>query len=59
MVTVELSNIEVQALKRLALINHALGLQLSDKRAAKEQLVLTSVITDIVHRAESTQEFPR
>lgn len=50
--TIELSNIEVLALKKLALINHALSLQLSDRRAAKEQLALTSVLTDIVRRAE-------
>lgn len=54
MAIVELSEIEVLALKKIALINHALGLQLSDKRAAKEQLALTSVITDIVRRAESS-----
>lgn len=54
MAIVELSEIEVLALKKIALINHALGLQLSDKRAAKEQLELTSVITDIVRRAESS-----
>lgn len=53
MATVELSSIEVLALKKLALINQALGMQLSDKRAAKEQLTLVSVLTDIVRRAES------
>ena len=52
---VELTSIEVFALKKLALINHALGMQLSDKRAAKEQLALASVITDIVRRAESSR----
>lgn len=55
MATVELSSIEILALKKLALINHALGLQLSDKRAAKEQLALVSVLTDIVRRADSAE----
>ncbi len=53
MATVELSSIEVLTLKKLALINQALGMQLLDKRAAKEQLALVSVLTDIVRRAES------
>lgn len=52
--TVDLTNIEVLALKKLALINQALGLQLSDSRAAKEQLALVTVLTDIVRRAESS-----
>lgn len=56
MATVELSSIEVLALKKLALINQALGMQLSDKRASKEQLALVTVLTDIVRRAESSPE---
>lgn len=54
MATVELSEIEILALKKLAIINQALGLQLSDRRASKEQLALASVVTDIVRRAESS-----
>jgi hypothetical protein len=56
MAAIELSNIEVLALKKLALINQALGMQLSDKRASREQLALTSVLTDVVRRAESTPD---
>lgn len=55
MAIVELSSIEILALKKLALINQALGLHLSDKRAAKEQLALVSVITDIVRRATTAE----
>jgi hypothetical protein len=58
MATIEVSTIEVLALKKLALVNQALGMQLSDKRAAKEQLALTSVIVDIVRRAESSPTEP-
>lgn len=52
MATIELSNIEILALKKIGLISYALAQSLSDKSAAKEQLALTSVVTDIVRRAE-------
>lgn len=52
MAMIEVSNIEILALKKVALINYALAQSLSDKRAAKEQLALTKVISDIARRAE-------
>lgn len=55
MATIELNTIEILALKKIALINYALGQSLSDKKASIEQLALTSVITDIVRRAESAE----
>jgi hypothetical protein len=54
MTTIDVSAVEVLALKKLALISHALAMSLTDKRAAREQLALTSVVTDIVKRAESS-----
>lgn len=56
MATIEVTMVEVLALKKLALINHALAMSLTDKRAAREQLALTSVVTDIVKRAETSPE---
>lgn len=56
MVTVELTSLDVLVLKKLALINQALGLQLSDKRAAIEQLALVQALTDIIRRAEPSPE---
>lgn len=52
MATVELSSIEISALKQLALVSHALAITLSDKKAARTQLALVGVLTDIVRRAE-------
>lgn len=48
---IEISPIEVLALKKLALINHALASALSDPWAAKEQLALTKVLVDVAGRA--------
>lgn len=56
MTTIDVTAVEVLAFKKLALISHALAMSLSDKRAAREQLALTSVIIDIVKRAESRHE---
>jgi len=50
----EISQVELMALKKLALISRALGQSLSDKMAAKEQLALTSVLVDVIARAESS-----
>jgi len=36
MATIDVSAVEVLALKKLALINQALGMQLSDKRRQRE-----------------------
>ncbi len=56
MVTVELSTIDLLVLKKLALVNHALAMHLSDRAAAKEQLALTRALSDIIGRAEATTE---
>lgn len=52
MATIELDDIEIAALKQLTLVNHALAITLSDRKAARTQLALVSVLTDIVRRAE-------
>jgi hypothetical protein len=48
---IEISPIEVLALKKLALINGALAKQLTGT-AAREQTALLSVLIDVVNRAE-------
>jgi hypothetical protein len=48
---IEISPIEVMALKKLALINGALAKTLSGT-AAREQTALLSVLVDVVTRAE-------
>ena len=58
MAKIELSSVEILALKKIGLISYALAQSLSDKRAAKEQLALTSVVTDIVARAEGANPSP-
>ena len=49
---IEISEIELLALKKLALVNGALAAHLSDPLAAKEQRVLARVLVDIINRAE-------
>jgi hypothetical protein len=44
--------IELLALKKLALVNNALALSLSDRAAAREQRALTKVLVDVIGRAE-------
>jgi hypothetical protein len=51
MATIEISPIEVLALKKLALINGALAQTLSG-RAGIEQTALLSVLMDVVGRAD-------
>lgn len=53
MATIDLTNVDILVLKKLALINHALALQLSDKRAAAEQMAMVHALTDIVKRADA------
>lgn len=49
---IEISPIEVLALKKLVLINHALGQALSDPLANREQRSLTEVLAEIATRAD-------
>jgi hypothetical protein len=52
MATVEISSIEVMALKKLALINGALVQSLQDPSAKREQKALLSVLMDVASRAD-------
>lgn len=52
MAAVEITPIEVLALKKLALINGALASSLVNETAAKEQRTLTKVLVDVVNRAD-------
>lgn len=49
---IEISPLEVLALKKLALINDALARSLRDPGARKEQTALTRVLVDITGRAD-------
>lgn len=49
---VKISDIELLALKKLAVISGALAKSLSDASAAREQMSLTRVLVDVVNRAE-------
>lgn len=53
MASVEISNIEALALKKLALICGALASSLNDQVAAREQRALTKVLIDVVNRADA------
>lgn len=48
---IEVSPIEILALKKLALINGALAQSLSDATARREQLALLRVLMDVTSRA--------
>jgi|HubBroStandDraft_3_1064219.scaffolds.fasta_scaffold253004_4 hypothetical protein len=50
MITID--KLEVLALKKLVLINHALAKSLSNPMAAREQKALVSVLNDVVLRAD-------
>ena len=50
MITID--RIEVLALKKLVLINHALAKSLSDPMAAREQKALVGVLNEITLRAD-------
>lgn len=52
MASIEISAVEVMALKKLALINGALAQSLRDATAKLEQTALTKVLVDVVHRAD-------
>lgn len=47
-----ISEIEILALKKLALVSRTLGQSLRARSAAKEQLALTQVLADVISRAE-------
>lgn len=49
---IEISTIEVMALKKLALINGALAKSLRDASARKEQTALLSVLMAVIERAD-------
>ena len=55
---IEINQLELFALKKLALISSALGKSLSNSSAAKEQLALTSVLVDVIARAEIDNACP-
>jgi hypothetical protein len=52
MASIEISPIEVLALKKLSLINGALAQSLRDKSARDEQMALLRVLMDIASRAD-------
>jgi hypothetical protein len=52
MAAVEISFIEMMALKKLALINGALAQSLKDHGARREQNALLSVLVEVVNRAD-------
>ncbi len=49
---VEISTVELLALKKLALISNAVASSLSDVSASREQRALTKVLVDVIGRAE-------
>jgi hypothetical protein len=49
---ITIDRIEVLALKKLVLINHALAKSLSDPMAAREQKALVGVLNEITLRAD-------
>lgn len=52
MTSIEITPVEVLALKKLVLINGALAKTLTDSTAGREQLALTRVLIDVVNRAD-------
>ena len=52
MATVQISSVELLALKKLALINAALAKSLTDPVAKREQLSLTGILVEVVGRAD-------
>jgi hypothetical protein len=49
---VEIGRIELLALKKLAIISGALAQSLRDASAAREQRALTSVLVEVINRAD-------
>jgi hypothetical protein len=56
---IAIDRLEVLALKKLVLINHALAKSLSDPIAAREQKALVSVLNDITLRADLDNNSPQ
>ena len=54
-VTIEVSGIELVALKKLSLVSHALASKLSGFRAREEQKCLATVLDDVIRRIELNQ----
>lgn len=52
MTAIEISHVEVIALRKLAVINAALAQALKEPSAQREQAALTRVLMDVVDRAE-------
>lgn len=52
MASIEITEIEVLALKKLALICNVLASGFKDEGAAKEHRALTKVLVDVVNRAD-------
>lgn len=52
MAAIEISPIEVMALKKLALINGALAMSIKNPTAKAEQTALLSVLMDVTARAD-------
>lgn len=52
MTSIEITPVEVLALKKLVLINAALAKTLTDGTAGREQLALTKVLIEVVNRAD-------
>ena len=59
MATVEISFIEMMALKKLAIINGALAESLNNRTARSEQQALLRVLVEVVRRAELDDELQR
>ncbi len=56
MASIEISPIELLALKKLALINGALAKVMADPAAKREQTAMLRVLMDVVNRAEGSQQ---
>ena len=53
MSAIEISRVEIIALKKLAIINGVLANSLQDAPAKREQTALLRVLMDVVNRAEA------
>lgn len=49
---IEISEIELMALEKLALVSNAVAMTLSDVSASREQRALTKVLVDVIARAQ-------
>ncbi len=58
MATIEISPVEVLALKKLVLVNHALLQTLEGRASRREQTALLTVLNDITIRADIANHLP-